>query len=264
MNVIFVHGWACGSQDWSTVTSILPASVQIGLAKLPGSPEAVSLEGAISLSDCAAHIIAYANDLDFDRFALVGHSMGARIALELAANSQGRVSHLLLLDGSNVPEDPNEAVARMAKQLAQLGQQGWAEAAFKSMMLDNLDHDQKHNIVNRAAQYPADVLMAYYYAMASWDRDNFVAAVDQLACPVTIFQSTSLDKHEVRRSVTTHPASLWLDVLRDRVPWAMIKLVPNTGHFIMFERPQLIADWVEEILQVEHSAHEEKSNETSK
>jgi esterase len=86
MNVIFVHGWACGSRDWSTVTSILPASVQIGLAKLPGSPEAVSLEGAISLSDCAAHIIAYANDLDFDRFALVGHSMGARIALELAAN----------------------------------------------------------------------------------------------------------------------------------------------------------------------------------
>jgi hypothetical protein len=44
----------------------------------------------------------------------------------------------------------------------------------------------------------------------------------------------------------------------------MIKLVPNTGHFIMFEQPQLIADWVEEILQVEHSAHEEKSNHTSK
>ena len=55
------------------------------------------------LSDCAGHVIAHANDLDFDRFVLVGHSMGARIAIELAANWQERVSHLLLLDGSNVP-----------------------------------------------------------------------------------------------------------------------------------------------------------------
>jgi pimeloyl-ACP methyl ester carboxylesterase len=251
LNVIFVHGWACGWQDWSGVSSLLPGSVHIGLAKLPGSPDAVSLEGAISLSDCAAHVIAHANDLGFDRFALVGHSMGARIAIELAANWQGRVSHLLLLDGSNVPEDPDEAVARLAKQLVQLGQQGWAEVAVESMMVDNLDRDQKRDMVNRAAQYPADVLMAYYHAMAAWDRDNFFAAVDRLTCPVTILQSTSLDEHEVRRPATTHPASLWLDALRARVPWAEIKLVPNTGHFMMLERPQLIADWVEDRLQVD-------------
>ncbi len=254
LNVIFVHGWACGWQDWSSVSSLLSDSVHIALAKLPGSPEAVSLEGAISLSDCAAHVIAHANDLGFNRFALVGHSMGARIAIELAANWQGRVSHLLLVDGSNVPEDPDEAVARLA---GQLGQQGWAEAAFESMMVDNLDPDQKREIVNRAAQYSADVLMAYYHAMASWDRDHFIAAVDRLACPVTILQSTSLDKHEVRRPATVHPSSLWLDVLRARLSWAVITLVPNTGHFMMLEQPQLIADWVEDTLQVDHDKHEE-------
>jgi pimeloyl-ACP methyl ester carboxylesterase len=175
--------------------------------------------------------------------------MGARIAVELAANYEGRVSHLLLLDGSNVPEDPNVAMSRLSKELAQFGQQAWAEAAFKSMMIDNLDLDQKHNIVHRAAQYPADVLMAYYYAMASWDRDNFVAAVDKLTCPVTIFQATSLDKNEVRQFVINNPKSLWLDVLRARIPSVMIKLVPNTGHFIMFEQPKLIADWVKKVLQ---------------
>tara|TARA_Y100000389_G_C17435684_1_gene505353 strand:+ start:1088 stop:1876 length:789 start_codon:yes stop_codon:yes gene_type:complete len=249
LNVIFIHGWACGWRDWSYVSSLLPNSIQTGFIKLPGSPEAVSLDGAISLSDCAAHVIAYANDLDFDNFALVGHSMGARIAIELAANYEGRVSHLLLLDGSNVPEDPNVAMSRLSKELTQFGQQAWAEAAFKSMMIDNLDLDQKHNIVHRAAQYPADVLMAYYYAMASWDRDNFVAAVDKLTCPVTIFQATSLDKNEVRQLVINNPKSLWLDVLRARIPSVMIKLVPNTGHFIMFEQPKLIADWVKKVLQ---------------
>ncbi|WP_171182125.1 alpha/beta fold hydrolase [Ruegeria sp. HKCCD8929] len=262
LNVIFVHGWACGWRDWSGVTSLLPDGVHIGLAKLPGSPEAVSLEGATSLSDCAAHVIALANDLGFDRFALVGHSMGARIAIELAVNWQRRVSHLLLLDGSNVPEDPKESVARLAEQLVQLGQQGWAEAAVATMMIENLDPDQTSEIVNRAAQYPADVLMAYYHAMATWDRGNFVAAVDRLICPVTILQSTSLDENEVRRSVTDHPSSLWLDVLRARVPGAVIRLVQDTGHFIMREQPQLIADWVEDTFLVDHDHHLE--NPTNK
>ena len=250
LNVIFVHGWACGWQDWSGVSSRLPDNVHIGLAKLPGSPDAVSLEGAISLSDCAAYVIAYANDLGFDRFALVGHSMGARIAIELAANWQERVSHLLLIDGSNVPEDPDEAVARLEEQLMQLGQQGWAEAAFESMMIDNLDSDQKREMLNRAGQYSVNVLMAYYHAMAVWDRDNFVEAVDRLACPVTILQSTSLDKLEVRRSVTIHPSSLWLDVLRARLSRVEIILIPNTGHFVMLEQPQLIADWLKKYMDL--------------
>ena len=260
LNVIFVHGWACGWQDWSGVISRLSDNVQIGVVKLPGSPDAEPLEGAISLGDCAAHLIAHADDLGFERFALVGHSMGARIAIELAAHWQGRVIDLLLLDGSQVPEDPDEAVARLAGQLAQLG---WAQAAVETMMVDNLDPDQTRDLVNRATQYPADVLMAYYYAMAAWDRDQFGAAVEQVTCPVTIMQSTSLDENEVRHPVTSHPSSRWLDALRARLPQAVITLVPNTGHFMMLEQPQLIADLVEEILQVNHGVHEEKSNQVS-
>jgi len=261
LNVIFVHGWGCGWQDWSDVSSLIPDSVQIGIAKLPGSPDAVQLEGAISLNDCAAHVIAHADELGFDRFALVGHSMGARIVIELAAKWQERVTHLLLVDGSNVPEDPDEAVARLAEQLAQQGQQEWASAAIQSMMVGNLEPDQTRDMVNRVAQYSSDVLLAYYHAMATWDRDRFLAAIDRLTCPVTILQSTSLDKHEVRQAVTHQSSSLWLDALRARLSQAVITLVSNTGHFIMLEQPQLIASWVEDILQADHDNHQEKSNE---
>lgn len=252
LNVIFVHGWACGWQDWSGVISRLSDNVQIGVVKLPGSPDAEPLEGAISLGDCAAHLIAHADDLGFERFALVGHSMGARIAIELAAHWQGRVIDLLLLDGSQVPEDPDEAVARLAGQLAQLG---WAQAAVETMMVDNLDPDQTRDLVNRATQYPADVLMAYYYAMAAWDRDHFGAAVEQVTCPVTIMQSTSLDENEVRHPVTSHPSSRWLDALRARLPQAVITLVPNTGHFVMLEQPQLVADWVKDTAHIYQDDH---------
>lgn len=75
LNVIFVHGWACSWRDWSGVISCLFDYVQIGVVKFPGSPDAGPLEGAISLSECAAHVIAQADELGFERFAVVGHSM---------------------------------------------------------------------------------------------------------------------------------------------------------------------------------------------
>ncbi len=255
MNVVFVHGWACGWQDWTGVTDLLPDNVHVGLSKLPGSADAAPLKGAVSLNECATQIICEADGLGFDRFALVGHSMGARIALEAAAHWPERVSRLLLLDGSNVPEDPDKAVARLTDQLGQLGRRSWAEAAIESMMVKNLDRDQKHHLVTRAAEHSADTLLAYYHAMAAWDRNDFITALDRVICPVTVLQSTSLDENEVRQSITTHPSSLWLDTIRARLSLAEIRLVSDIGHFVMLEHPQLVSNWIQETPQIGSESH---------
>jgi|TARA_B100000768_G_C11261345_1_gene368913 pimeloyl-ACP methyl ester carboxylesterase len=242
MNVIFVHGWACGWQDWCYISSILPDNIKVGIVKLRGSPDAVPLMGNISITECASDVITHADDLGFDNFILVGHSMGARIAIELAANYENRVTNLFLLDGSNLPENPKKAVSNLAKKIEQLGKIGWAKKTVKSMMVANLGENQKYNIEQRAAQYPTNVLKAYYYAMSEWDCNKFLMSADRLSCPVSILQSTTLDEHEVRQSVTTQSSSIWLNELRSRVPQSIITLVPNTGHFIMLEQPQLIAE----------------------
>ena len=255
MNVVFVHGWGCGWQDWTGVTSLLPDDVRICLSKLPGSPDGVPLEGKVSLKDCATQIISEADGLGFDRFTLVGHSMGARIALELAAHWPGHVSRLLLVDGSNVPEDPDKAVARLKGQLVQLGQPTWAEAAIGLMMVENLNRNQKQYLVTRAARHSANTLLAYYHAMAAWDRDDFMTALDHVTCPVTVLQSTSLDENEVRQSVTTHPSSHWLDAIRGRLSQAEIRLVSDTGHFVMLEHPQLVSSWIKETPRTGSGSH---------
>ena len=263
MNVVFIHGWACGWQDWAGVTSLLPDNVRAGLAKLPGSPGAVPLAGTIRLSDCAAHVLSQADHLGFDDFILVGHSMGARIALELAAHWPERVSRLLLIDGSNVPEDPDHAANRLADQLRQFGRRGWAEKAVDSMMVGSLDPDQRGQLVTRAAVHPAETLLAFYHAMAAWDRDGFMPALDRITCPVTVLQSTSLDRNEIRRSVTTHPSSNWLDAIRARVSQAEIRMVPDTGHFVMLECPHLVADWILETQQSDSGRNSGKFDQES-
>jgi pimeloyl-ACP methyl ester carboxylesterase len=47
--------------------------------------------------------------------------------------------------------------------------------------------------------------------------------------------------------------------LRARVRGAVINLVSNTGHFMMLERPQLIAGWVKDRFQTDHTTKTKNS-----
>lgn len=81
--------------------------------------------------------------------------------------------------------------------------------------------------------------------MAAWDRDSFGAALDCITCPTTVFQATALDDYEVRARIDDACGSLWLDTFNTRSSSAQIVKIPDTGHFVMLEKPALIARWID-------------------
>lgn len=254
MNVLFIHGWACGWQDWIGVVSLLSKTVRPCIARLPGSPEGPALGNARSIHDVADYVAEQAQEQGFESFAVVGHSMGARIALDLAARWPNLTTRLLLVDGSNVPEDPADAGQRLLHQLTTLERRRWAAEVVAAMMVDGLNQGQRSHLIERIVRYEDEVLLAFYQAMADWDRKHFIGSLDRISCPVKVFQATSLDENEVRRSVVCHPHSRWLDTIRRRLHSADISLVPHCGHFVMLELPGLIADWLESIAAADQSA----------
>ncbi|MBW8744563.1 MAG: alpha/beta fold hydrolase [Sphingomonas sp.] len=66
------------------------------------------LRGFSSISAMAAHIAEHAPP----RFAVAGHSMGARVALELFRQLRDRVTHIALLDTGVHPAPPGEVERR--------------------------------------------------------------------------------------------------------------------------------------------------------
>lgn len=68
------------------------------------------LTACASITDMAAGILADAPP----RFAVAGHSMGARVALEMLARAPERIQRIALLDTGVHPPAPNEASARAA------------------------------------------------------------------------------------------------------------------------------------------------------
>src|SRR5687768_15244379 len=66
----------------------------------------------------AADVAGVAAELGLQRFDVVGHSMGAYVAMQLAATEADRVRRLVLIDGAGVPEP--EALEVIGKGLERL------------------------------------------------------------------------------------------------------------------------------------------------
>ena len=68
-----------------------------------GNSEQPVDEGLYSLVTFAADLLALADDLGWDRFSMVGHSMGGMVAQEMALQAPERIERLVLMDTHHGP-----------------------------------------------------------------------------------------------------------------------------------------------------------------
>jgi pimeloyl-ACP methyl ester carboxylesterase len=114
--VLFVHSIAGNTRHWSAQLDHLESKRRVAAVDLSGhggSPEAA---GTYSFRRLADDIGRAADALGFERFVLVGHSMGAAVAAEYAATHSERVLALVLVDAppspSAVPKEQVEQINR--------------------------------------------------------------------------------------------------------------------------------------------------------
>lgn len=116
--VMFVHGWTLDRRIWEPQAQALRARFRIVAPDRRGFGQS---SAPPDLAREPADLLAIADRLAIDRFALVGMSQGARVALRVAADHPDRVVALALqgapLSGvAGVEEEP--PVAEMARLLA--------------------------------------------------------------------------------------------------------------------------------------------------
>lgn len=106
--VLLLHGLAGSGEHWEAQLAALGERYRVAAPDLRvhGRSDAPA-DGDYSLAGYVADALAVADALGFDRFVLAGHSLGAAVAAELAANHPERVLALGLVDpGGDVSDDP--------------------------------------------------------------------------------------------------------------------------------------------------------------
>jgi 2-succinyl-6-hydroxy-2,4-cyclohexadiene-1-carboxylate synthase len=111
--VLFLHGFMGSSADWREVTAALDGRFRCLTVDLPGHGDSIGLSSeAYTKAGAARALLQLLNELGVGRPAIVGYSMGGRLALYLALRHPERCAGLFLESASPGIEDPAERRAR--------------------------------------------------------------------------------------------------------------------------------------------------------
>ena len=95
--VVLAHGLSGSARSWDHNRAALADRFEVHAVDLH------ALARPFVLAEAADHLVAWMSERDLSRASLVGHSMGAAVALDLAARFPERVDRLVLVDAAVRP-----------------------------------------------------------------------------------------------------------------------------------------------------------------
>ncbi len=214
-SLVLLPGLLCDRASWAhQVTGLADtAEVMIG-----------DLYGFDSIGAMAESVLSKAPG----RFALAGHSMGARVALEIVRQAPERVSHLALLDTGIHPRQPGEVQKRGA--LVELARrEGMAALAAKwlppMVHPSGVDPAIMQEMVAMVCRATPDIFAGQQRALL--DRPDAAAGLDAIACPVLV----GVGRQDVWSPLAQH------ETIAARIPGATLVVFEDSGHMAPMEQP---------------------------
>ena len=227
--VLFLHGLG-GAGKWEAFHMAMGTVALTHVPQLPGWQEGQAPEGIASVQDYADLAVGFLDSVGIDRVILGGHSIGAWIALRVAAAHPDRVSRLILANamGLDVPEAP-------AANLGDMDEESFAKAAFGRLGLiataqpDGFGAEWQN--VRQGPEFERQ-----------WKGRGLVAGLIEGPC-------TDPELTNQVRSISNDTLLVWGrldgitpiqhgDALRAAMPNSRLVVIERCGHLPMSEKPE--------------------------
>src|SRR4051812_9651089 len=111
--VCLIHSGVCDRRMWEAQWPALAERFRVVRPDMRGFGESPLGDGAL---DHASDVLALLDELGMQRLALLGSSLGGRVALEVAAREPARVTRLVLLCPGFRDLEPSEDARRFADE----------------------------------------------------------------------------------------------------------------------------------------------------
>jgi pimeloyl-ACP methyl ester carboxylesterase len=233
--LLLVPGLLCDDAVWAPQGEAL---ADIAAVRVANNGETDSL-GALAES-----IIAHAPP----RFALAGHSMGGRIALEVARRVPERLIGLALLDTGHEALAPGEAGKREAEGRHALlalarreGMRAMARTWVQGMVYPPRLSDEEliEPILDMFERRTPDLFAMQIRALLA--RPDATSVLSTLKCPTLVL----CGREDAWAPPSRH------DVMAKMIRHSTLEIIPDCGHMAPLERPQAVSQalrrWLESI-----------------
>ncbi|MDH6137300.1 pimeloyl-ACP methyl ester carboxylesterase [Kitasatospora sp. MAA4] len=236
--VIVLHDWFGTTAGWGQFLDYLdPEAFSYAFLDYRGYGDRADVPGEYTVAEIAQDALALADQLGWQTFSLVGHSMGGKAAQRVLAEAPHRVRKLVGIapvPASAFPLDGDAydlfhgAADRPANRRAILDLATGQRAG--AVWLDRMT-------AQSLAQSRPEAFAAY---LTEWTTQDFAAKITGSPLPVKVF-------------ACEHDAALTEQVLRatwlPHYPQAEIEVLPASGHYPMYEVPVAFAAALEAFLR---------------
>jgi len=228
--LLLLSGLLCDETIWADIPHRL---------KDVANARALSFAGFTSISAMAEHVLVVAPE----RFAVAGHSMGGRVALEVLRLAPQRVTRLALLNtGAHAVRDGEpQSRGRLLRLAYEHGMAALAAEWLPPMMAGGAARavELMPRLMSMVERYTPDSYAGQVNAMLN--RPDALSVLSTIAVP-TLLLSGSEDPWS---PVSQH------QTMRRRIPHATLFEIHGAGHMAPVERPDAVAvalrEWLAKI-----------------
>jgi pimeloyl-ACP methyl ester carboxylesterase len=237
--VIVLNDWMCDTSTWDAARVYLDGErFSWTFADLRGYGRSRGLSGSFTLVEATTDVLALADSLNWARFAIVGHSMSALIALHLSQHCADRVERAVLV----TPPPPrgfgaDEERMEMSRALAR-SDRSTRIAVLRDRFGDRLSNGWATFKASRWHEAADPVAAAAYVALFA--RDGVPEPTVKVSIPVLAITGER-DVPPMQRDAVVRNLTPICDRLN-------VVSLAESGHYPMQEMPPMTAALVERFL----------------
>jgi pimeloyl-ACP methyl ester carboxylesterase len=242
--LVFIHGAFCTHADWSPLVEVVGSSAEVVVFDLRGHGASVAPPETCTIEQFADDLHALIEALGVGPAVLVGHSIGARVALAAAAAHPGDAAAVVLVDTSRMfgpgPLPPGETAAELSDDDLMARVSNLVDDIVGPFAEDAI----REQVSTTMRSAPVGLVRAVFATWQAWDVGVYdeVLATLEPGLPILAVQSTYVTRGVKRSSLTPETESTpFLDDLRTHLPWVESVILPCLGHFCMLEAPEDVA-----------------------
>lgn len=235
--VVLLHGITGHARVWDHLAErLLPGRRVLALDQRGHGDSDPAPDDDYRVATMADDVAAFAASLRLDRFALLGHSMGGRIAIQYAAAHAARLERLIIVDiGPDIELAGLQRVRGMMSQSPErIESEEWAvEYIRRANPLQDLDLLRQR--VRHSLKRLPDGGLTWKYAkglrdmMRAGRRDvvDLWEPLPRIPCPALVVRGAESDilSPEVAKKMT------------ERLPDGHLVEIPGAGHTVPADRP---------------------------
>ncbi|MBJ7539149.1 alpha/beta fold hydrolase [Marinomonas transparens] len=228
-NLIVIHGLFGNADNWHSIAQTLSKDVTVYCIDLPNHGKSAPMINA-TYPNMANAILEWTKQAGITHFSLLGHSMGGKVAMQIAAQATDQVSKLIIADMSPVDYQAShtkifeglktidEADIQSRQQADRLLSEYEPSAPIRQFLLKNLERNER----------------GFKLGIA---RENIANSYQTILKKPEINKPINTPTLFIKGENSDYIIADYQQSIMSLFPNASFKMIPDTGHWLHAEKP---------------------------